>query len=341
MTKYRVNRPFQVFVFLLLSSCTKEVKLPETNAKPKLVVETQLTNFPTHFYSDSISNFDSTYVQPLIPYSFIQLGRSSSIQDSPMESVSDAVLKLYKNGTFKKELTYDVENGYYSIYNSQENSEMPIANDELELEINYQGKSWNLQTTLPEDIHIDHLDTNLFLGYKEGQGITSGGSIRFYDDPNQTNFYELVVISGKSNGRYNYFKIQTKDPVIVGEPHYPSVVNLTNAEAKNQSLLFQDSSFNGTLKTVDFTYIFPRHIPSFPYEFQTTTVYFELRNVSEKYYRLKSAQRTYQLKNNFDIITGPTEPINVEEVENVLHGGFTSYNLDQHAVIFYKRMIQE
>lgn len=282
------------FLFVILSSCTKEVEITLPDIASKLVVTSLFT-------ADSVLT--------------VHISKSVNITDTANLIVENATATLYKNGILQEVLDYD-SNGFYvskSIVQKKENYEIKVTAPSFQ-----QVAS---TTQIPEQVKLIAADFKQNAGIDEEGDNFSTVSVQFHDLESTQDFYEIQIYEEhlgyddikftRGFGGFSY------DPIIKAEgdqEYYPDY------------LLLSDELING--KTVNLDINFFDNSSSD----RTLKIFLEFRAVSKDYYLYKKSLIRH-LANQFpDILDGTGEPAQLfTNIENG-YGIFAGYTVDTDTV---------
>ncbi len=307
--------PFLLLIILIiLNSCdiTTEIEVDIPSKPPKLVINSTLVPW-------SIPGMKQLGVEVS--------GTTHIFDTSEYKPVTDATVLLFKNGEFVDTLKYvgTSQSGSYPVVYPPFNG--PLPGDAYSIEVSAPGyEKVYAKTTIPEKVEI--LDVSIIpLGFIDDLGgIWSEVTITFADPPEIENYYEIVVAySGRFYDIESHFDLFTHESVITGESYYPSPKQPHLKHPKH--FLFNDRSFNGDVKILNFYYNPPQGYDSLNY-ISDHILNLQLRNITAEYYYHKTT--LLQSLNNQveDMLYGMKEPFNVfTNVENG-HGIFAGFNED-------------
>lgn len=281
-------------LFVILSSCTKEVDITLPDIESKLVVTSLLT-------ADSLLT--------------VHISKSVSITDTANLIVENATAILYINGTLQEVLDYD-SNGFYvskSIVQKKENYEIKVTAPSFQ----------QVQSTaqIPEQVKLIATNFTQNAGIDEEGYEFSTVSIQFRDQESTQDFYEIQFYEehlGYKDEKFVYgFGGFSYDPIIKAEgdqEYYPDY------------LLLSDELINGETVNLDINF-FDRSSSD-----RTLKIYLEFRAVSRDYYLYKKSLIRH-LANQFpDIWDGTGEPAQLfTNIENG-YGIFAGYTVDGDTV---------
>lgn len=241
----------------LMAACEKEIKLTLDDYASKLVVNGEF-------------NTNSTVK--------VEVSRSIPIMnaaDSTGYLLMDATAKLYENNTLIGNLTYI--NGYYTM------NYKPKQGKAYRVEVNRNGFNPAVaEVNVPASIvasskFVDSVGVDN-LGFPFGQ-LT----IKFNDDGNTRNYYELLV-RYYDDGIKQWFPLDFKSN---------DILFLNNEKLDNGGYVFSDVSFNGQQKTI---------LTSIESNTATGTPKFEIsiKTFSEDYYNYLKQLRDYNSSSFFE-----------------------------------------
>lgn len=281
-------------LFILFSSCTKEVDIALPPIESKLVVTSLFT-------ADSLLK--------------VHISKSVSITDTADLIVENATATLYKNGTFLEILDYD-SNGFYISTNILKTTE----NYEIKVEApSFQQVQSIAQ--IPEQVKLIATNFTQNAGVDEEGDNFSTVSIQFHDQESTQDFYEIQFYEehlGYEDEKFVYgFGGFSYDPIIKAEgdqEYYPDY------------LLLSDELINGESVNLDINF-FDRSSSD-----RTLKIYLEFRAVSRDYYLYKKSLMRH-LANQFpDIWDGTGEPAQLFTNIKNGYGIFAGYTVDSDTV---------
>ncbi|NOZ46575.1 MAG: DUF4249 domain-containing protein [Chlorobi bacterium] len=301
MNLIKINK-LQVLYFFgmfLIFSCTKEIEVKIPKEEQKLVVNSFFTpdkNIEVH------------------------VSQSAYIYDTVSLPVNNAIVKLYANNNFIDTLTFQSKGIYLSNIK-------PVTGKKYRLNVAADG--YTDVTTfdkIPEKTKIISSSRIDNFGVNEYETAYSQLKVTFRDNPNEQNFYEIILIYYYDYNPYPYLstdstyasfaRLNSNDPVIASE------VEIDNGWW-HQSLFFNDELFNGQKYTLSAIY---RIILS-PVIHEDYTLYVHLNSVSENYYNYK--RKLYQYNQNSDgLWNNSGEAVQIfSNVENGygIFAGYSSY----------------
>ncbi len=204
-------------IFILFLSCTKEIQMKEQDIEKRLVVNGLIC-------PDSLIS--------------VKVSTTTAILDNQNKFVENAIVKLFCNGTFIENLTYNGNGQYISetVY--------PVENKYYTIEVEREGYPTIRATdTIPEKTFITHGT------HSEGNTYDEYGDPHHdyeivIDDKEKTNFYELVFIKQDFPNQYiNNYNISYQSGLSVADPVLRSDSEL---DYLAWSYIFSDNFFNGT-----------------------------------------------------------------------------------------------
>lgn len=280
-------------------SCTKEIKFKGDYAKDKLVVNSLLAADSTLIANVSHSVF------------FMHDYRDKETY------VNDAYLEIFVNGNSIGTMTYQSHNASNAIYT------LPYRlkhGDKLELKAHHKNyDNVSAITEIPYSSNIISVDT-AYTSNKYNRK-TLNISIKFQDDPNISNYYEIkanIISWTKSNNKNEISRqviplwLYSKDIVFNNNSGTDPIFEI---DLESQSLVFEDYIINGkeyTIKVIsENAYRYNRNVDGYK---DTLDIY--LNSVSKDYYLF---QKTYMAHtNNIDFIGIFNEPVQI--YNNVVGG---------------------
>ncbi|PWH85028.1 DUF4249 family protein [Brumimicrobium oceani] len=326
-----------LFLLNLFYSCEKEVIIDVKKAEPRLVMRSEITNWPEDLDTGpGIIYWDSAYPQK-VP-NFLILGLSSSVNDKPQENLQNCKVVLMKNSIAYDTIFYDQTKEYYALFENEQ--DFPEAGDELEIEVFCGDQFVSSKSKMPNKVPIKSVDTSsvyaLFIKENELYGSST---LTFQDPPGEDNYYEIVVtqISPPDKELVKY-SLRTDEAFITGLSHYSSSFN-GGPPSTSKSLLFTDKTFSGEEKSVSFYFPMVAYMGNGPVDFPHKKLNYHLRNVSKEYYEFETNKRIHLITSDVNFLFGASEPQNVSSnVENGL-GVFGVYNHSQKNFFFPERTI--
>jgi len=298
---------FLVFVFFF--SCQKEIEIDLPVNEPSFVV---------HCYLSPSNTLDSNFVN-------VELQTTQPLNSQTIKYISDATVILTEDNVIVDTLIYSTELNRYISQNNLFNTE---SSKVYNLEIIKGNESLTSQTTIPQKVEI--IETTFIpVSYKDKYAAAiSEVGIVFQDPPNEDNFYEILFVNYPKNypfspGYVYVYDVNSEDQAIQSESYYPTLIEFYLDAPK--SLLFNDKTFDGELKTLTLHTRLLQSVGSF-YGFRRQEVKITLRHVSEDYYLYKTKMYDHLYSQEEDILYGVGEPQELHSnITNGL-GVFGSYN---------------
>ncbi|HLV40967.1 MAG TPA: DUF4249 family protein [Brumimicrobium sp.] len=330
---------YPLYLLLLFSfcvACEKQVLIDVEKAEPKLVMRSEITNWPESLYTGpGIVYWDSAYPQK-VP-NFLVMGMSSSVYDKPLENIVNCKVVLKKNNTIYDTIFYDYTKESYTLF--EDEHDFLEAGDELEIKVFYGDEFVSSKSKMPNKVPIKSVDTSSVYSLFLKETTVYGSSTLTFEDPSdEENYYELLVTqSSPPDGELIKYSVSTNEAFITGESHYPSEFN-GSSPSTTQSLLFTDKTFNGEEKSISFSFPMGAYMGE-PIKFSHKQLNYHLRNVTKEYYEFETNRRIHLITTNANFLFGTSEPLNVKgNVENGL-GLFGLYNHSQKNFFFSKRTV--
>jgi hypothetical protein len=327
-----------IILILINYSCEKEVLIDVEKAEPRLVMRSEITNWPESLYTGpGIIYWDSVYPQK-VP-NFLVMGMSSSVNGKPLENIVDCKVILKKNNTVYDTILYNQTKEYYPLF--EDELDFPKAGDELEINVLYGNQFVSSKSKMPNKVSIKYVDTSsVYSLIIKGNEIYGSSTLTFDDPGGEENYYELVVASlGPPDEELRKYRIGSDETFITGEDHYSSEINGGGSPSTVKSLLFTDKTFNGEEKTVRFTFPMGAYMGEKTMEFNHLKIHYHLRNVTKEYYEFETSKRVHLITTSANLLFGVSEPLNVKgNIENGL-GLFGLYNHSQKNFFFPARTV--
>ena len=318
-----------ILSFILLISCTKEIDFSGTMTNPMIVINSYIT--PDSVISVHISE-----------------SRFFLNDSSYFKYPNNADVAVWVNGSLKEKLKYN-QNGFYR------GTYQPVVGDSVKLIVNVPGKNEVTTKTYinpqPETISIDSTEVKTgerFQVYSSGYSMNNSPVIyrydtiarvvgkninfklTFHDNPDQVNYYRLVVdtkyifkvtntVSGlHTDSIIDYYNsmVELKDPVFGSAT--PDLLSLVNGPGSNFYGCFSDELFNGKTYPLTFTlnddvyYYYPKYSASN-----------KVPDSKEVYIYLQSISKDYYLYLNSRLSSGNVDPFFSEptQIYNNIKGG--------------------
>jgi len=317
-------------------SCTKEIDFSGTISDPMIVINSYITPDSVISVHISESRFflnDSSYFKYL----------------------SNADVVVWVNGSLKEKMKYN-QNGFYR------GTYQPVIGDSVKLIVNVPGKNEVSTKTYiypqPETISIDTTEVKTgerFQVYTSSYSMNNGPIIyqydtiarvigkninfklTFHDNPNQNNYYRLVVdtkysykvkdpiskLQTDSILHYYNSMVELKDPVF-GNIN-PDLLSYIQGSGSNFYGFFSDELFNGK----SYPLIFTLNVDVY-YNYPKYSVSNKVPDSKEVYVYLQSISKEYYLYLNSRLSSGNVDPFFSEptQIYNNIKGGigiFGSY----------------
>ena len=293
------NTAFLVFLLFLLQSCNEDtfstvvtVDLPEHNSQLAIAA---------HFTSED------SLLQVFVSNSL------SVIDTQAYDVITDASIRLLKDGVEVGDFKYSADSRYYESLN---NGILDGTSARYELQV--ETPKYGLASAVQD---MPKLPTVNEIVYELDAGIDNFGErtdlfvIKLQDELGQENFYEF---------RANYVQVgelelEEEVDYFFGPDIYLLPADLTSVAGSGGSIIFTDASFDGKESNI--------RVNAYSYMSQELEeihdLYAEIRSTSaDRYYYLNSLDKSRQASNNpFE------EPVIVHEnIENG-HGVFTLSNI--------------
>ena len=175
--------PALAILTLLTVACTEEIKFTGEKIDPKIVIYSLLQ--PENVITVSVAKSHAVFEERYVP-----------------KQITDAVVKLYRDGEFIETLTYvapEPQSDYYqampySEYVSQEVK--PVYGSTYRIEVEMAGmKKASGETRLPDIIPVIGLDTTEDM-QAEGY-LLMEAKVRFSDPGGENNFYRIAARSSE------------------------------------------------------------------------------------------------------------------------------------------------
>ncbi|MCK4662327.1 MAG: DUF4249 domain-containing protein [Bacteroidales bacterium] len=312
MFKKTIHLILLTFIFI---SCTKEIEI-EINIpkkKPKLVINSLFVPFtlpyPKPFgleLSESVSIFD-TSSQKFINDATVIISSENQVIDT-MKFIDS--LNYYATDFFP-----EIDKNY-QLKVSKEGFETVFAND-----------------IVPNKINIIDYKVLPIAGINDCGDIFSEITITFEDPINEKNYYEIIVTGADDN---NIEHIFSNDNIITSESYYPSLLSF---EAKDpECLLFNDNNINGKKHELKIYYWAPMFTDKDGVNCHIIKLKFN--SVSQNYYKYKTSLLQHLYNQQWDILYGLGEPVNVFSNINNGYGIFAGYQTDIETILIEKTEIE-
>ena len=311
--------PF-ILILLLLVSCQKEIEIDLPVNELNVVV---------HSYLSPSITLDSNSVG-------VEIQTTQALNSQTIKYITDATVVLTEDNVIIDTLIYATDLNRYISQNGVFN---PESGKTYNIEVLSNNKTLASQTIIPQVVKI--IETNFIpVSYKndDGEAISEVGVV-FQDPPNENNYYEILFVNYPLNyplfsgdGSNYIYEVFSEDIAIQSESYYPTLIEFYLDKPK--SLLFNDKTFNGELKTLSINsrlsqYANPDGFVG-PVEFIEQEVKITLRHVTEDYYLYKTKMYDHLYTQEEDILYGVGEPQELHgNITNGL-GVFGSYNSSVH-----------
>ncbi len=289
--------------FLMVFGCTKEIDLAIPKAAQKTVVNAFFS--PASEFQVSLSRSQDILALDKgesIPNAIVLLYQDNKILDT-----LDLVGEVYQSSIIPR----PGEN--YGLQVLVPDSEPLTSNDYLPPEPRLLG------STLLESVTTD----------REGD-VFSQASITFYDDPDESNFYELLMFLRYKDEQLMDFleEIGEKDKIAVnynGQTNDPVLLNEGQLDLSFRSLVFSDALFNGQTYTMKVQFSRSIKLPE-TYDLNSYDIIIFLRAVTPDYYTYQKTLAAHQSSQVSDLFEGAGIPVPMfTNITNGL-GIFAGYN---------------
>ena len=226
----------KIFLIIFLFSCQKEIEIDLPVNEPDVVV---------HGYLSPSITLDSNYVN-------VEIQTTQSLNSQTIKYITETTVVLTEDNVIIDTLIYATELNRYISQNSVFN---PESGKTYNIEVLSNNKVLTTQTTIPQKIEI--IGTTFIKElYKDKFGdAKSEVGIQFQDPPNEDNYYEILFVNYPVNyplssydGSDYIYEVFSKDIAIESESYYPELIEFYLDKPK--SLLFNDKTFDGELKTL-------------------------------------------------------------------------------------------
>jgi hypothetical protein len=304
---------FKAFAFILAFatmqiSCTKEIEINIPPSKPKLVV--YCTFVP--FTPPQPKNFE------------IKIYATAHIFDTIKYPITDAIVRLYKNGQFHDTLLYYPASDCYTMPGMF----FTDVGDEYSLIVERDGfETVTANTYIPSKVEIQDVTITPIAYIDEFGGAISEVEFSFVDPADEVNYYEIAIsdLAFDYEENSDFYELSTSDNLITSQSYYPDLIRFDVPFPR--SLLFSDSGINGQKHTLKVYYFPGRYICEISWIPQHyIAVHF--RNVTKEYYDFKTTSIQQDYAKREDILYGMGEPVNViSNIENGF-GIFSGFNND-------------
>ncbi len=158
-----------------------------------------------------------------------------------IDTVENAVIRLYENDIFKQTAFYQDSGWYNTLY-------IPKAGKRYRIEVEVPGfEMVTAESSVPINPVIDAFTCKLFEGIDpEDWGFRNSETrLTFQDDANTSNFYELTFFNIQSGTRINAQMVGARLDVTD-----LAIKTDGDLDFNPQQFYFSDQSFNGTSKTI-------------------------------------------------------------------------------------------
>ena len=313
----------KISLIALLFSCQKEIEIDISEQEPTNVV---------HCYLSPNNNLDSNFIN-------VEIQTTQGLNNQTIKYITNATVILIEDNISIDTLIYSDELNRYIPLTNLFN---PESGKVYNLEINSNNKTLNSVTTLPGKVEI--IETTFIpVSFKnEDAAAISEVGIIFQDPPNENNYYEILFVNYPDNYPFLFssnviYDVFSEDEAITSENYYPTLIEFYLEKPK--SLLFNDKTFNGELKTLTINTKFRQSIGGF-YGFLKQEAKITLRHVTEDYYLYKTKLYDHLYTQEEDILYGVGEPQELHSnITNGL-GVLGSYNSSIN-ILFVDSMLIE
>ncbi len=312
MKRILLYLPVPAILTLLTFACTEEIKFTGEKIDPKIVIYSLLQ--PDSVITVSVAKSHAVFEEKYVP-----------------KQITDAVVKLYRDGELVETLTYvapEPQPGYYqampySEYVSQ--GVKPVFGSTYRIEVEMAGmKKASGEARLPDIIPVIGLDT---IEEKLDQGfIRMEAKVRFSDPGGKNNFYRIAARS--SEGMYygdktvpwspeipvtiyesDFSYASGNDPVISPQKEEQDLFGM---QIENTFHIFNDDLIEG--KEYALTLEINHRQPDTDY-YEFSIYNFELQSITEDLYMYLRTSSAHMQTNDVSI----TEPVMVStNIENGL-----------------------
>ncbi len=234
----------RLFLFSLLAnlafSCyhIHDVEIEIPTRDPRLVVVSTLVPWQSNHKYLGVSVYSSRPIE----------------DEGPILPVTDATIKLFRNGSLFQELVYDADDQYRFYPIAYPPMGGPLAGENFRIEVSAPGfKPVWAETSIPGLVEIIDVNIERIAVFDKNNRPISKVTITFNDPPDKSNFYEIVLSNpGEDYTPTFYHSLHSFEPIIISEPYYP-LSSIIETPAF-RTLLFNDRSFNGNTKQISFFY---------------------------------------------------------------------------------------
>ena len=300
-----MKNTFTFLIILLVCSCVDletEVELDVPDHEPVLVLNSNSNN--------------QSEIKLFISHSIDAFG------DMVPSCISDANVLLFENEIFVDSLFPDFQDpSYFSFIKDRvedsilvyyyKSDIIPSLNNSYNLEVNHPVyPSVSASTRVPIGVDINLLQTT------DSEFI----KFNFYDEPSQTNYYELkVYVEGTKE--YNGEIVTYRERLEFGsnDLSFPGDIPFDGYTFYGRKVIFDDALFNGTQKQISIEIVDEEYIPN-----STDSIYFEFTELSTEAYNYYSSRNSQIEDGAVGIFGGEVIPV-YSNVENGL-GVFISFN---------------
>lgn len=300
-----MKNTFTFLIILLVCSCgdlETVVELDVPDHEPVLVLNSSINN--------------QSEIKLFISHSIDAFG------DMVPSCISDANVLLFENEIFVDSLFPDFQDpSYFSFIKDRvedsilvyyyKSDIIPSLNNSYNLEVNHPVyPSVSASTRVPIGVDINLLQTT------DSEFI----KFNFYDEPSQTNYYELkVYVEGTKE--YNGEIVTYRERLEFGsnDLSFPGDIPFDGYTFYGRKVIFDDALFNGTQKQISIEIVDEEYIPN-----STDSIYFEFTELSTEAYNYYSSRNSQIEDGAVGIFGGEVIPV-YSNVENGL-GVFISFN---------------
>ncbi len=287
------NKLMIVFVFFVISSCTKPVEIDFPKEQPKLVVNCTFSE----------NDIITLYLTQTLHY-----------QEDNENIIANAKCLLYRNDTLIEQLQY-VSNGKYV------SKIIPKINNKYKIEISCKGfETVYAESYIPQKTKKIKYTIYPELTFDENGGLGvyyANASIYIENNEKNNHFYELLLKSLPDIITISFYK--SDDPILldVGTlPYQPGI------------LLFSDKLFNTQNKTIFFRHSFP-----YSFEDTVMLIAENKILTEDYYNYLKSVILQTNNQGNSDDILSVGEPIEIYTNIKNGYGIFSGVNYQYDTLI--------
>ena len=306
MIFHQKNNFLLIYLPVLLSilSCTKEVEIKIPKEEPKLTVN-------SFFSPDSVIK--------------IHLSKSAYIFDEKTTIINNANIELWNEDTLLEIMQYENDGIYFS-------KTKPKVSKKYQIKINYPDfQLVTAEDVIPAKTKIIETEQKDSVMFDLQDMPFSQVNITFQDNPNITNYYEVILAFEHNDSITS--KFMTLDRIYSDDPAIKSEIDTDINSIGEKSLVFSDNLFNGEKYTLTLLYslvfipddLYQPYLP--PRTYKNYTLYVYLYSVSKNYYNYMKKLRQY-IKNSYNLWNNPGEVIRMYSNVNNGYGIFAGYNTD-------------